>query len=261
MIPKAGRTVRVSHAALRFISSLFDWNKVGRAFRGAHGVKRLARRTVITGFASIAIALAFPLLNAFAQTKAAYQNNFESTAVDQFPDEFLVLNGSFGVKQEGGNKFLELPGAPLDTFGLLFGPTQREGLQVSGRGFGTAKGRRFPSFGFGLNGAGGYRLQVSPAKKQIELFKGDNACASAPFDWQSGKWTHFKLQVLKRSATWIVQGKAWTEGTQEPKAWMIAWDEKEEPVPGRAALWGSPYSTTAIRFDDLKVREAEADAR
>ena len=232
IIRKAGRTVPVSRAALRFNSSLFGWKKVWSVLRcapgldapkgGAHGVTPPTLSTMIAGFALIVVALAFASLNAFAQTNAAYQNNFESTAVDQVPEEFLVLNGTFGVKQEDGNKFLELPGAPLDTFGLLFGPTQKEGLQVTGRGFGTAKGRRFPSFGFGLNGAGGYRLQVSPAKKQIELFKGDNACASAPFEWQSGKWTHFKLQVLKRSTAWIVQGKAWTEGAEEPKSWMIA---------------------------------------
>ena len=39
------------------------------------------------------------------------------------PEDLLVLEGAFVVKAEGGNHFLELPGAPLDTFGLLFGPT------------------------------------------------------------------------------------------------------------------------------------------
>ena len=192
---------------------------------------------------------------AAADSKISYENNFEKIALDQTPEDFLILSGTFEVKEEAGNKFLELPGAPLDSYGALFGPTQKQGAIVSGRGFGTGKGRRFPTFGLGLNGAGGYRLQVSPGKKQLELFKGDNSCLGVPFEWQSGKWTSFKLQVRKTGdGAWVVEGKSWTEGGAEPKDWMIAWPENEEPVAGRAAIWCSPYSTTPIRFDDLKIQ-------
>lgn len=93
-----------------------------------------------------------------------YENNFEKAELDKVPADFLVLDGAFEVKADGGNKFLELPGAPLDTFGVLFGPTEKDSLAVSARIFGTLKGRRFPSFGVGLNGVGGFRLLVSPAK-------------------------------------------------------------------------------------------------
>ena len=61
-------------------------------------------------------------VSAFAETKL-YENNFEQAALDKAPDDFLVLDGDFAVKQDNGNKVLELPGAPLDTFGVLFGPT------------------------------------------------------------------------------------------------------------------------------------------
>jgi len=111
---------------------------------------------------------------AFAQqAKAIYENDFEKSALDKVPDDFLVLDGQFAVKEEGGNKFLELPGAPLDTFGVLFGPTEKEDTAVSARIFGTGKGRRYPTFAVGLNGQGtsAYRLQVSPAKKALELLK------------------------------------------------------------------------------------------
>src|SRR5262245_56090812 len=57
-----------------------------------------------------------------AETNVIYQNNFEKAEVGKLPDEFLVLDGAFAIKEEAGNKFLELPGAPLDTFGMLFGP-------------------------------------------------------------------------------------------------------------------------------------------
>src|SRR5205807_3151639 len=104
-----------------------------------------------------------------------YENDFEKTELNKVPDDFLVLDGQFAVKEEGGNKFLELPGAPLDTFGVLFGPTEKEGNAVSARISGTGKGRRYPTFAVGLNGQGtsAYKLQVTPAKKALELFKGD----------------------------------------------------------------------------------------
>ena len=192
---------------------------------------------------------------AFAQqAKPLYENNFEKDALNKVPDDFLVLDGQFAVQEEGGNKFLELPGAPLDTFGVLFGPTEKESTAVSARIFGTGKGRRYPTFAVGLNGQGtsAYRMQVSPAKKALELFKGDELKATVPYEWQSGAWTRLRLQVRKvKDGQWKVEGKAWTD--KEPSAWLVSLDESEQPVAGKASIWGSPYATTPIRFDDLKV--------
>src|SRR5213596_557978 len=70
-----------------------------------------------------------------------YQANFETNAPGNVPEDLLVLEGGFVVREEGGNKFLELPGAPLDTFGVLFGPTGGTGLGVSARIQATGKGR------------------------------------------------------------------------------------------------------------------------
>ena len=159
-------------------------------------------------------ALALPL--AAADTKPVYENNFEKAEVGKVPADFLVLDGSFEVREEGGNKFLELPGAPLDTFGVLFGPTEKDGLAVSARIFGTLKGRRFPSFGVGLNGVGGFRLQVSPAKKLLELYKGDDVKTTVPFEWQNGVWAKLKLQLRKvKDGAWKVEGKVWAETAKE----------------------------------------------
>src|ERR1044071_3507412 len=105
---------------------------------------------------------------AAAERSMIFENNFEKAELGKGPDDFLVLEGGFAVKEDAGNKFLELPGAPLDTFGVLFGPTEGSGIEVSARIYGTGKGRRFPSFGIGLNGVGGYKLQVAPGKKLLE---------------------------------------------------------------------------------------------
>src|ERR1700733_6665018 len=77
--------------------------------------------------------------------KPLYENNFEKAEVGKVPDDFLVLDGGFAVKEENGNRFLELPGAPLDSFSAQFGPTESSGVSVSARIKATAKGRRFPA--------------------------------------------------------------------------------------------------------------------
>ena len=185
-----------------------------------------------------------------------YRNDFEKTEPRAVPEDLMVLEGGFAVGQEGTNKFLELPGAPLETFGVLFGPTETNGLYVSARVFGTGKGRRFPSFALGLNGVGGYKLQVSPAKKMIELYRGDELLTSAPYQWESGVWTMLRLQTRPGKDGVSLQGKAWKYGAAEPKEWTLSHIDKTEPPPGRSSLWGAPYSGTPVRFDDLVVGAA-----
>lgn len=192
--------------------------------------------------------------SALAQAgKVLYENNFEKVAVDSVPDDFLVLDGGFAVKETDGNKAIVLPGSPLETYGFLFGPSEKENLAVTARIHSTGKGRRYPFFGVGLSGVGGYRLMVAPAKQLIELYKGEEVVAKIPDKWESGSWTQFHLQVRKVGSTWKVEGKVWKQGDPEPKEPTISFEEKEEPINGRPTVWGSPFSGTPIQFDDLKV--------
>ncbi len=193
-------------------------------------------------------------LACFAQNGAVlYQNDFQKAELDKIPEDLIVLDGAFAVKEKEGNLFLELPGAPLDTFGVLFGPAEKDGITASARVYATAKGRRFPTFALGLNGTSGYRLQITPAKKALELFRSDTLKTSVPFQWESGKWTHLRLQFRKASAGWKIEGRVWFEGQPEPASWMISAEETEEVPAGRAAVFGSPFSGTPIDFDDLVV--------
>jgi hypothetical protein len=198
--------------------------------------------------------LILPLTGLSGEPSVSYFNDFETTAAGSLPNDLVVMSGAFEVKEEQGKRFLELPGAPLDTFGLLFGPTQNEGASASARFFGTKQGRKFPSFGISLNGAGGYRLQVSPAKKALEIYKGDELKASAPFEWVSGEWSVLRVEVSKApTGGLLVQGRAWPAESSEPAAWGISFEDNQ-PVPaGRPAIWGSPFSGSPIRFDDLSV--------
>jgi len=158
------------------------------------------------------------------------------------------------VKEEAGNKFLELPGSPLDSYSVQFGPTECSNIVVSARIKSTAKGRRFPTFGVGLNGIAGYRLQLSPAKKVLELYKGDASQGNVPFEWNSGHWLNFRLQIRATSpGAWKIEGKVWHSESPEPSGWTISFDEKEALVSGRPSIFGSPFAGTAIQFDDLRV--------
>ncbi|MGZ4971774.1 MAG: hypothetical protein ACXWBP_10705 [Limisphaerales bacterium] len=213
------------------------------------------RRTLIPGAWSLVLLWSLALGSwSFASPPPLYTNNFESAELDKVPDDMLVLDGAFAVKQDGSNKFLELPGAPLDTFGVLFGPATNANVSVTARIFGTGKGRRYPTFGVGVNGAGGYKLKVAPSKDKLELYKGDDVLTTAPFKWKSGTWTMFRLQVRPAGAgQWVVEGRAWDSSDKEPEKWDISYNENKEPSPGRASVAGSPYSGTPIRFDDLSV--------
>ena len=197
-----------------------------------------------------------------ADSKPLYENNFVKAEINKVPEDMLVLDGAFAVKEEGGNKFIELPGAPLETFGVLFGPTEASGLDVSARIHGSGKGRRFPTFGVGLNGVGGYRFQVSPGKKALELYKGDDLLTNAPFLWASDTWTVLRLQYWKtKDGEYRIEGRAWKQGDAEPKEPQITFMDKTETPAGRSSIWGNPFSGTAIRYDDLKVMRAEPGVR
>lgn len=186
-----------------------------------------------------------------------FQADFSNAEVGKAPAGFRVLDGGFAVREEGGNRFLELPGAPLESYGALFGPAQRDGVRVSARILGTAKGRRFPTFAIGLGGVSGYRLQVSPGKKELELWRGEERQAGVPFDWQSGRWTHLQLQARKvEDGRWKIEGRAWTEGAALPGGWLIALDVTDEPRNGQAGIFGSPFAGTPIAYDDLTVTPA-----
>jgi hypothetical protein len=186
--------------------------------------------------------------------KVLFKSDFELANADSVPEELMVLGGQFSVKDIGGNKALELPGNPLDDFGALFGPAESEGLAVRARIRSESSKRLAPRFGVGLDGVGGYRLLVTPGQNRLQLLKDQQAVASAPFEWKSGTWTSLHLQIRKVSeGKWIIEGRAWADGTPEPNDWSISFEVLEALPAGKASIWGAPYSGKPILFDDLSV--------
>lgn len=189
-----------------------------------------------------------------ATVTTLYTNDFAKAVVGSVPDDLMVLGGDFTVKREGPDQFLELPGAPLDSFAVQFGPAAQDAVAVGARIFGTSKGRRAPTFGVGLGGVSGWKLQVSPGKKAVELLKDQEIKATVNHNWKSGEWMQLRLEIRKvKAGEWQVAGKVWSPGEAEPAAPLISCDEKEEPVSGKASILGSPFAGTPIWFDDLRV--------
>jgi len=189
---------------------------------------------------------------------ALYSDDFEKYPEGKAPEEMLVLNGEVRIHKDGGNKVLRLPEAPVDSHGVLIGPEHAAISAVSARVKAEATGRRTPEFGIGLGGTGGYQLWVMPATSELQIIKGEDVVAAVPFRWASGKWTHLKLRVRHAGTDrWTFEGKAWHEGAQEPRQWLITWTDSEKPPAGRCMLAGAPYSDKPILFDDVVI-EGEA---
>lgn len=201
---------------------------------------------------SAAILCAAEAKDATPAAGAKYSQDFSQAAPGDPPEDIMVLEGQFTVREEAGNRLLELPGAPLETFGVLFGPSTTTGFQAQARVWGKKEGRKQPVFALGLNGQGGLKLRLSPAKQALELMRGDDVLASVPFQWKSGEWTALRLQTRPAGTGVLVEGKAW-QGDKEPANWSIKQNQTVAPPAGKAGVWGLPFSGTPLRFDDFKV--------
>ena len=185
-----------------------------------------------------------------------FQSDFSSAEVGKVPADMQAVTGGYAVVEVGGNKLLELPGDPLESFGLLFGPADRAEPDVRAKAWGESSGRRFPEFGVGTGDVAGYRLMLLPAQKKLELRRGEHKLTSAETlqPWRSGTWTWLRLRVSRQgNDRWAIEGKAWPADGGEPQAWQIRHEASEPPQAGRASVWAVPFSGRPIRFDDLAV--------
>src|SRR5438105_4710734 len=82
-----------------------------------HAKERGSRRKHFFLCALCAFAVQF-LMSARADApQPLYANDFEKADEGSLPKEMVVLGGNFAVKTIDGNKLLELPGDPLESFG------------------------------------------------------------------------------------------------------------------------------------------------
>ncbi|MCX8156128.1 MAG: hypothetical protein N3J91_06760 [Verrucomicrobiae bacterium] len=184
-----------------------------------------------------------------------FEENFEQAPAGKPSTNFMVVDGGFAVREDHGARFLELPGHPLENYGILFGPPASSNVCVEARLWGESTGRRHPLFAVGLGGIGGLKLWVAPGREQLELHLGERLLVAQPLRWKSGVWTQLKLRCVATPQGWRAEGKLWLEGEQEPPEWSVGADLPQPPPAGRASVWGAPVSGKPIRFDDLRVTE------
>lgn len=211
--------------------------------------------SILTALASLFLVAQSILAAEKVNNEILLQEDFEKADMEMLPKGFLVLNGDFTIQEVDGNKVLHLPENPLDDYSVLFGPNAKEGIEVRARIHSESRRRLTPRFGVGLNGVNGYKLLLTPSKKALEIWRGQEPVKEIPFEWESGQWTHFALRVFPQGEHWLVQGKAWQEKVEKPDEWQIDYEEKEEPINGKPSIWGAPYSSKPILFDDLLVKE------
>lgn len=232
-------------------------NFIEETSSSAKSLKRFtALFSLAIGYRSSAIRTAcfltlFLASTGLASAQSLYTNDFQKAETGKVPEDLMVLDGLFAIQEQGGNKFLELPGAPTDTYTVMFGPVTNANVAVSARILSTAKGRRMPAFGVALCGVGGYKLQISAAKKAIELFKGEQVMKTMEYSWKSGEWSSFSLSAVQTKEGVKVEGKV-SQDKAEPI--VLTFDDTTLLTAGKASITGTPFAGTPIRFDDLAVR-------
>lgn len=190
---------------------------------------------------------------------APFSTDFAKETKGELPDGIMEIDGIFVVTEDdAGGKYLQMAAEPLTENAVIFGPSVKGGATVEAKVRSFKKRRSYPRFGVGLHGLSGFRLRVVPSRKEIELVKNEEPVKAVAFDWKADSWTHLKLSVRADGDIWKVEGRAWSEGEDEPKEPTISFDHEGSPGQGKASLWGTAYSGKVVQFDDLKVVPAPA---
>ena len=185
-----------------------------------------------------------------------YHEDFSSSGTGEEPESLFILDGHYSVQEESkGQKYLQLPGTPMGDFGLLFGPRIKDrGLALRFSFFATKKGRRMPSIAAGIGGVRSLRLRLNPAARSLVISHDETILKQVPFVWKDGIWWDVCFQATPTSKNLTrVKCKLWPKKEQEPKVWLLEEEFKQEYEGGKCALWGVPYASTPILFDDLFI--------
>ena len=188
--------------------------------------------------------------------KLEYHEDFSSSGTGEEPESLFILDGHYSVQEESkGQKYLQLPGTPMGDFGLLFGPRIKDrGLALRFSFFATKKGRRMPSIAAGIGGVRSLRLRLNPAARSLVISHDETILKQVPFVWKDGIWWDVCFQAIPTSQNLTrVKCKLWPKKEEEPKAWFLEEEFKQEYEGGKCALWGVPYASTPILFDDLFI--------
>lgn len=206
--------------------------------------------------------LAAAALPATAQEVKKFDINCDAWTAGEVPAEVFVLDGKVSIADKDGGKAIMIdPGTELVEASAQLGDSAAGNAVIQARVFASKKGRSSPRFGISVHGMNGPRLYVNPAKKQIELVRGDQSLATAPFAWTSDAWLNLRLEVTKGEGDkWTAKAYAWPDKDAQPAEAQLKQDVAGLKGQGKCTVWATPYSNTPIYFDDLHI-EVEAAAK
>ena len=101
----------------------------------------------------------------WVQAAPMYEENFTQVEGETVPDAIMVLDGQFAVKGTGPDRCLELPGSPLESFGV---PADRSTLVNVHAIDGITRDFR----GRQLVGVKGLSEKLEVSRSYTHLFKG-----------------------------------------------------------------------------------------
>lgn len=213
-------------------------------------------------FCLLALAIGpFATLNAAELTKITV--DADAWEAGDVPKDVFVVEGNIKIEAKDGNKAIVILGTAIVDACAQVGVSAAGESTIQARVFGSRRARSMPRFGVSVHGMSGYRLLVNGVKKQLELVKGDQVLATAPYTWTSETWTNLKLEVRRAAPggdDWTITGKAWADGSAEPAEPQIKHADKKLKGQGKAGLWATPYSETSVYFDDVKLELETAPA-
>jgi hypothetical protein len=189
-----------------------------------------------------------------AQQVKTFEIKADDWAEGEPPKEVFVVDGTIKIAARDGNKAIVIDPVPVTDASAQLAESAAGNASITARVLAIKRARSTPRFGISVHGMSGYRLLVTPAKKMLELVKGDATIASTPFNWTSDAWLMLKLEA-KRSGgdAWTITGKAWTPDTPEPAEPLLKHEDSGLKGQGKCAIWATPFSGEPVYFDDILI--------
>lgn len=196
-----------------------------------------------------------------AQQIQTFDIKADDWAEGEPPKEVFIVDGTIKIGAREGNKAIIIDPNPITDASAQLGVSAAGNASIEARVLGIKRGRSTPRFGVSVHGMSGHRLMVNPAKKSLDLVKGDQTLATVPFPWTSDTWVKLKLEAKKGEGdTWAITGKAWPATGAEPAEPMIKHEEKKLKGQGKCAIWATPFSGEPVFFDDIHIAVEAAPA-
>ncbi len=184
-----------------------------------------------------------------------WSDNFESMAVDTFPQHWTNTGSKYKVREVNGNKVLvkTTEGSSLLSRARAYmGPSDLSNYTVEADIMATEKRRQMGEAGVI---AQRYVLSLFGNSQRLDLtpWQPETARAtSVPFPWKADTWYRMKLQVENMPDGKVrARGKVWAVGEAEPANWTIEHMDSIGNHQGSPGIYGNALAE--IFFDNIKV--------